>query len=99
MPGAFTKTCSTLHLPGYVKNYEQVLKKEVTKLSKSNVIIFSHYFIKKRILEQGKIYQNEIVGECFECEGTGLSKESNLEDICISCDGTGTFYYGKENIN
>jgi len=32
MPGAFTKTCSTLHLPGYVKNYEQVLKKEVTKI-------------------------------------------------------------------
>ena len=55
--------------------------------------------LKKRILEEGKIYQNEIVGECFECEGTGLSKESNLEDICISCDGTGTFYYGKENIN
>ena len=68
-------------------------------MSKSKVIIFSQYFIKKRILEQGKIYQNEIVGECFECEGTGLSKESNLEDICISCDGTGTFYYGKENIN
>jgi hypothetical protein len=45
-------------------------------VSKSNVIIFSHYFIKKRILEQGKIYQNEIVGECFECEGTGLSKKS-----------------------
>ena len=32
MPGAFTKTCSTLHLPGYVKNYEQALKKEVTKI-------------------------------------------------------------------
>ena len=68
-------------------------------MSKSNVIIFSHYFIKKRILEQGKIYQNEIVGECFEWGGTTLSKESNLEDIYISCDGTGTFYYRKENIN
>ena len=22
MPGAFTKTCSALHLPGYIKNYE-----------------------------------------------------------------------------
>ena len=68
-------------------------------MSKSNVIIFSKYFIKKRILEQGKIYQNKIVGECFECEGVGLSKEQNLETICISCEGTGTFYYGKENIN
>ena len=68
-------------------------------MSKSNVIIFSHYFIKKRILEQGKIYQNEIVGECFECEGTELSKELNSEIICISCDGAGIFYYGKENIN
>ena len=47
-------------------------------MSKSNIINFSHYFIKKRILEEGKVYQNEIVGECFECEGTGLSKELNL---------------------
>ena len=22
MPGAFTKTCSALHLPGYIKNYD-----------------------------------------------------------------------------
>ena len=32
MPGAFTKTCSTLHLPGFLKNYELVLKKGVTKI-------------------------------------------------------------------
>ena len=25
MPGAFTKTCSAVHLPGYVKNYELAL--------------------------------------------------------------------------
>ena len=48
-------------------------------MSKSNIVNFSHYFIKKRILEEGKIYQNEIVGECFECEGTGLSKELNFD--------------------
>ena len=32
MPGAFTKTCSALHLPGYIKNYDQALKKEITKI-------------------------------------------------------------------
>ena len=32
MPGAFTKTCSTIHLPGFVKNFEEVLKKELQKL-------------------------------------------------------------------
>ncbi len=32
MPGAFTKTCSTLHLPGYIKNYDLALKKGVTKI-------------------------------------------------------------------
>ena len=32
MPGAFTKTCSTLHLPGYVKNYELALKKGISKI-------------------------------------------------------------------
>ena len=32
MPGAFTKTCSALHLPGYLKNYELVLKKGISKI-------------------------------------------------------------------
>ena len=32
MPGAFTKTCSSLHLPGYIKNYELALKKGVSKI-------------------------------------------------------------------
>ncbi len=32
MPGAFTKTCSALHLPGYIKNYELALEKGVTKI-------------------------------------------------------------------
>ena len=32
MPGAFTKTCSAIHLPGYIKNYDQILKKGVTKV-------------------------------------------------------------------
>ena len=32
MPGAFTKTCSALHLPGYVKNYELAIKKGITKI-------------------------------------------------------------------
>ena len=32
MPGAFTKTCSSLHLPGYIKNYELANKKGVTKI-------------------------------------------------------------------
>ena len=32
MPGAFTKTCSGLHLPGYIKNYDLALKKGVSKI-------------------------------------------------------------------
>ena len=32
MPGAFTKTCSALHLPGYIKNYDLALKKGITKI-------------------------------------------------------------------
>ena len=32
MPGAFTKTCSALHLPGYIKNYELALKKGISKI-------------------------------------------------------------------
>ena len=32
MPGAFTKTCSTIHLPGYVKNFELALKKRISKI-------------------------------------------------------------------
>ena len=32
MPGAFTKTCSALHLPGYLKNYELANKKGISKI-------------------------------------------------------------------
>ncbi len=32
MPGAFTKTCSAIHLPGYVKNYDLVKKKGIAKI-------------------------------------------------------------------
>ena len=32
MPGAFTKTCSALHLPGYIKNFELAAKKGVSKI-------------------------------------------------------------------
>ena len=32
MPGAFTKTCSALHLPGYIQNYDLALKKGISKI-------------------------------------------------------------------
>ena len=32
VPGAFTKVCSALHLPGFVKNFEVAKKKGVTKI-------------------------------------------------------------------
>ena len=31
MPGAFTKTCSAIHLPGYIKNYDLAKKKVANK--------------------------------------------------------------------
>ena len=32
VPGAFTKVCSTKHLPGYVDNFEEAKKKGITKI-------------------------------------------------------------------
>ena len=32
MPGAFTKTCSAVHLPGFVKNFDLALKKGIRKI-------------------------------------------------------------------
>ena len=32
MPGAFTKTCSALHLPSYIKNFDTALKKGITQI-------------------------------------------------------------------
>ena len=31
MPGAFTKTCSAIHLPGYIKNYDTAKKRAYPK--------------------------------------------------------------------
>ena len=39
MPGAFTKTCSALHLPGYIKNYKLATKKGITKIHILNFLI------------------------------------------------------------
>ena len=33
LPGAFTPTCSAKHLPGYIKNYEDIIKKGVTSVA------------------------------------------------------------------
>lgn len=55
--------------------------------------------MKKRIIEEGKIYNNNIVGECIVCNGNGIILECYPEEVCIDCDGTGIIYYGKENIN
>tara|TARA_X000001036_G_scaffold432412_1_gene468289 strand:- start:273 stop:761 length:489 start_codon:yes stop_codon:yes gene_type:complete len=32
VPGAFTKVCSAKHLPGYINNYDQAKKKNITKI-------------------------------------------------------------------
>ena len=32
VPGAFTKVCSTRHLPGYVKNFDEAKKKGISKI-------------------------------------------------------------------
>ena len=32
LPGAFTATCSKFHLPGYVKNAQQILDKGIDKI-------------------------------------------------------------------
>ena len=32
VPGAFTKTCSTIHLPGYVKNFDLAKQKGIEKI-------------------------------------------------------------------
>ena len=32
VPGAFTKVCSTKHLPGYVNNFEEAKKRGITKI-------------------------------------------------------------------
>ena len=32
MPGAFTKTCSAIHLPGYIKDYDLASQKGIKKI-------------------------------------------------------------------
>ena len=68
-------------------------------MKKNNIIIFSKHFIKKRIIEEGRTYINELVGECCECSGEGFIYESDIEMVCICCDGTGVIYYDKKKLN
>ena len=55
--------------------------------------------MRRRIIDEGKIYNNEIVGECCECSGMGIITEPYPETMCAGCGGAGIIYYGKENIN
>ena len=69
LPGAFTSVCSVKHLPGYIKLYEDFLKKEV-----QNILCLSvnDPFVMKAWGEQHKV-GNKIVmlGDPF-CEFTKL---------------------------
>lgn len=67
--------------------------------TKNNIILFSEYFMKKRIIKEGKIYNNKIVGECCECGGNGIIFDPHIDMVCIGCDGTGITYIGEVNIN
>ena len=69
------------------------------KSKENNIIDFSEKFMEKRVRQERKSYSNKIVGECFECLGEGIVFEEDEIMECISCEGTGTIYYGKENIN
>jgi len=53
----------------------------------------------RRIVNEGKIYCNEIVGECLECNCNGIILEYYPEEVCIDSDGTDIIYFRKENIN
>ena len=55
--------------------------------------------MKKRIIKEGKIYNNKIVGECCECGGNGIIFDPHIDMVCIGCDGTGITYIGEVNIN
>ena len=69
------------------------------KKFKNNIIIFSDYFMKKRIIKEGKIYNNKVFGECCECGGNGIIFDPHTDMVCISCGGTGITYFGNVNIN
>ena len=55
--------------------------------------------MKKRIIKEGKIYNNKVVGECRECGGNGIIFDPHSDMVCISCGGTGITYFDNVNIN
>ena len=69
------------------------------KSKENNIIDFSEKFMEKRVRQERKSYSNKIVGECYECLGEGIVLVDDEIMECISCEGVGTIYYGKENIN
>ena len=69
------------------------------KTEENNIIDFSEKFMEKRVRQERKSYSNKIVGECYECLGEGIVLVDDEIMECISCEGVGTIYYGKENFN
>ena len=42
LPGAFTSTCSKLHLPGFVKNAENIKAKGIKKIFCLSAVSYTH---------------------------------------------------------
>ncbi len=92
MPGAFTKVCSALHLPGYVKNHELAKKKGISKIicvavNDANVMKAwgESQNVRDKILMVGDPYHNftRSIGADVDKTERGLGIRSNRYTMLI----------------
>ena len=93
MPGAFTKTCSTLHLPGYINNYELALKKGISKIvciavNDPNVMKAwgENQNVHNKILMAGDPFLNftKLIGAEIDKSAKGLGVRSNRYSMLVN---------------
>ena len=81
LPGAFTPTCSTTHLPGYEANYEAIKAcgvDEIYCLSVNDAFVMRQWGIKQNL-------------ECEDVDGSNPFNPGNFKKVKLIPDGAALF--------
>ena len=81
LPGAFTPTCSTKHLPGFIKSMDEIKKKNIKKVI---CISINDPFV---MAAWGKIHKVESKNAFIACKSQNCEiSKATIFSICEICE-------------